>query len=281
MSRCPISFPSSDVNTTAQLSREQTSFVDGVWRERRRLEAELTARREDAERSRLREEAAVANVATMERRLKEMSAAADAAKRDAETAAAAEAERAMEVLRRQLDELRLEVERVKQEQTQVVETTSAQDAKQSRWETLGKDHVWAVSLEAEFQRLRAKYEKAKGRISSLEERLMGARRASAQARREFQAKPQVMMNFSEFYGLQCRCSFHSSLSRPMTTHCRKTCDAKCGARHNWCGARPQCSLSSWSLCVIPNMPRPRGRCIRGLTCRLATRNSRGCESFVV
>ncbi|CAN0514042.1 unnamed protein product, partial [Ectocarpus sp. 8 AP-2014] len=40
-------------------------------------------------------------------------------------------------------------------------------------------------LEGEFQRLRAKYEKAKGRIVALEELVAASRRVSAQARREF------------------------------------------------------------------------------------------------
>lgn len=51
-------------------------------------------------------------------------------------------------------------------------------------------------LEGEFQRLRAKYEKAKGRIVALEELVAASRRVSAQARREFQVCMYIMREAS-------------------------------------------------------------------------------------
>lgn len=55
-----------------------------------------------------------------------------------------------------------------------------------RGELEGAPRAGSAVLEAEFQRLRAKYEKAKGRIASLEEQASAARRAAVRARREFQ-----------------------------------------------------------------------------------------------
>ncbi|CAM9412797.1 unnamed protein product, partial [Ectocarpus sp. 6 AP-2014] len=133
-----------------ELSREQTGFVEGVWKERHRLEAELTARCEEAERLRASEDAARTAATVLDGKVADLSAALRQeqarAKREAEAAVAAEARDAMEALRQQLDDLR---------------------------------------KEGEFQRLRAKYEKAKGRIVALEELVAASRRVSAQARREF------------------------------------------------------------------------------------------------
>ncbi|CAN0527810.1 unnamed protein product, partial [Ectocarpus sp. 12 AP-2014] len=133
-----------------ELSREQTGFVEGVWKERHRLEAELAARCEEAERLRASEDAARTAATVLDGKVADLSAALRQeqarAKREAEAAVAAEARGAMEALRQQLDDLR---------------------------------------KEGEFQRLRAKYEKAKGRIVALEELVAASRRVSAQARREF------------------------------------------------------------------------------------------------
>ncbi|CAM9440994.1 unnamed protein product [Laminaria digitata] len=134
-----------------ELSREQTGFVEGVWQERRRLEAELGARGEEVERLRASEEVTRAAAKALEGRAEDLSVALRQgqaqAKHDAQAAAAASTRDAMEALRRQLDDLR---------------------------------------REGEFQRLRAKYEKAKGRIAALEELVAASRRVSTQARKEFQ-----------------------------------------------------------------------------------------------
>ncbi|CAM9394029.1 unnamed protein product, partial [Sphacelaria rigidula] len=134
-----------------ELSREQTGFVEGVWQERRRLEGELGARREEVERLRASEDAARMAATVLESRVEELSAALRkglaAAASPAAAAAGNEAREAVEAIRRQLDDLR---------------------------------------REGEFQRLRAKYEKAKGRIASLEEQVAATRRAGGLARKEFQ-----------------------------------------------------------------------------------------------
>eukprot|EP00903_Cladosiphon_okamuranus_P008266 g7956.t1 len=206
-----------------ELSREQTGFVEGVWKERRRLESELDARREEVERLRASEDAARAAAAVLDGKVEDMSAALRQekarAKREAEAAVAAEARDAMEALRRQLDDLRKEVDRTKQNQLDdgggagVRGRVSNPDGSASGFPAVdgagpprgvrrkGESSTAVASggvvasptsppslavLEAEFQRLRAKYEKAKGRIVALEELVAASRRVSAQARREFQ-----------------------------------------------------------------------------------------------
>ena len=103
------------VSPTLQLSREQTGFVEGVWQERRRLEAELGARGQEVERLRASEDAARAAAKALENRAEDLSVALRRgqaqAKHDAQAAAAASTRDAMEALRRQLDDLRREVDR--------------------------------------------------------------------------------------------------------------------------------------------------------------------------
>lgn len=234
-----------------QLSREQTGFVEGVWQERRRLEAELGARKEEVERLRASEDAARMAATVLEVRVEDLSSAlrkgVSRAKRDASrgaeaeiAAAGEEAREAMEAIRRQLDDLRREVDKTKRDQTRsdqpawnghsertdrLCQNDQSRRAKAQRStggtyytvqgaagkpgegmvvgpsqdrsrdggdETEGQGHVAAdarmtsVVLEGEFQRLRAKYEKAKGRIAALEEQVAATRRAGAHARREFQ-----------------------------------------------------------------------------------------------
>ncbi|CAM9775498.1 unnamed protein product, partial [Discosporangium mesarthrocarpum] len=142
-----------------ELSREQTSFVEGVWHERQKMERELGKLREEVQRLRAEEKAARLAGASMEARVAELSLSLASAKDQAKAAgeealsaqAKAEARRevreAMDALRRQVDDLR---------------------------------------GQSEFHRLRAKHEKAKGRIVILEEKLAGAQRGNALARREFQ-----------------------------------------------------------------------------------------------
>ena len=214
-----VSFCPRPPETKLQLSREQTGFVEGVWKERRRLESELDARRQEVERLRASEDAARTAAAVLDGKVEDMSAALRQekarAKREAEAAVAAEARDAMEALRRQLDDLRKEVDRTKPDQLDGGEVRgrgspnpngagsgfSAADGagpRGVRWKgesatAVGGGAVASPSsppslavLEAEFQRLRAKYEKAKGRIVALEELVAASRRVSAQARREFQ-----------------------------------------------------------------------------------------------
>lgn len=240
-----------------------------MWQERRRLEGELGARREEVERLRASEDAARMAATVLESRVEELSAAlrkgVDRAKRgdlrdgsrgaDAELAAAAspaaaaagnEAREAVEAIRRQLDDLRREVDRTKRdqvlsEQQQNDQLPSDQSARSSLPDLVGHLHrraraprstgslhhgaqsatstpdaqvlgeeasrekprctgddtrgqaqgitgarMTSVVLEGEFQRLRAKYEKAKGRIASLEEQVAATRRAGGLARKEFQ-----------------------------------------------------------------------------------------------
>ena len=206
------------VSPTLQLSREQTGFVEGVWQERRRLEAELGARGEEVERLRASEDVARAAVKDLEGRAGELSVALRQgqaqAKHDAQAAAAASTRDAMEALRRQLDDLRREVDRAKQEQVATnsrpcaagTGAAAAAGAESSdaasglatgmgggapRAEGRGVATAAVVSsavLEGEFQRLRAKYEKAKGRIAALEELVAASRRVSTQARKEFQVR---------------------------------------------------------------------------------------------
>lgn len=210
-----------------KLSREQTGFVEGVWKERRRLESELDARREEVERLRASEDAARTAAAVLDGKVEDMSAALKQekarAKREAEAAVTAEARDAMEALRRQLDDLRKEVDRTKQlGQDQARDGGSGGGGARGRGSNnpdgavpgflaaedgagprgggrKGEYTTAAVGvtappssppslavLEGEFQRLRAKYEKAKGRIVALEELVAASRRVGGQARREFQ-----------------------------------------------------------------------------------------------
>lgn len=201
-----------------QLCREQTGFVEGVWQERRRLEAELGARGEEVERLRASENVTRAAAKALEGRAEELSVALRRgqaqAKHDAQAAAAASTRDAMEALRRQLDDLRREVDKTKQEQAATNSRPSAvgtgaaaaagaesSDAASGlaagvggeapRAEGRGVATAAVVSsavLEGEFQRLRAKYEKAKGRIAALEELVAASRRVSTQARKEFQVR---------------------------------------------------------------------------------------------
>lgn len=201
-----------------------------MWKERRRLESELDARREEVERLRASEDAARAAAAALDGKVEDMSAALRQekarAKREAEAAVAAEARDAMEALRRQLDDLRQEVDRTKPDQLDgggggggggggsgvrgrgsnpdgAGSGFSAADGVGPRGARRKGESATAVRggvvasppsppslavLEAEFQRLRAKYEKAKGRIVALEELVAASRRVSAQARREFQVR---------------------------------------------------------------------------------------------
>ncbi len=210
-----------------QLSREQTGFVEGVWKERRRLETELAVRREEVERLRASEDAARAAATVLDGKVEDLSAALKQeqarAKREAEAAVAAEARDAMEALRQQLDDLRKEVDRTKQGQIRardgggdggggargadpnlddagtMFSATGEAGANAGR-RAGGAANVTGAAgasppspstlavLESEFQRLRAKYEKAKGRIVALEELVAASRRVSAQARREFQVR---------------------------------------------------------------------------------------------
>ena len=207
--------------------------MEGVWKERRRLETELAVRREEVERLRASEDAARAAAAALDGKVEDLSAALKQeqarAKREAEAAVAAEARDAMEALRRQLDDLRKEVDRTKQGQVRARDgdgdgvggaggAGSNLDGPGSMFSTTGEAGAHAgrrggeattvaaaaaaagagaagasppspptlAVLESEFQRLRAKYEKAKGRIVALEELVAASRRVSAQARREFQ-----------------------------------------------------------------------------------------------
>lgn len=203
---------------TPQLSREQTGFVEGVWQERRRLEAELSARREEVERLRAREDVTRAAAKALESRAEELSATLRQGqaqvKHDAQAAAAASTRDAMEALRRQLDELRREVDRTKQEQAANSSRPSAGGAgtgaaaagagssgaasglapgvggevRSEGWGAATAAVVSSAVLEGEFQRLRAKYEKAKGRIAALEELVAVSRRVSTQTRKEFQVR---------------------------------------------------------------------------------------------
>lgn len=209
--------------------------MEGVWKERRRLESELDARRQEVERLRASEDAARAAAAVLDGRVEDMSAALEQekarAKREAEAAVAAEARDAMGALRRQLDDLRKEVDRTKPGQDQARDGGGGGGARGRGSNPAGGGAVAGVStadgvggaaaaargvrrkseaaataagggiappsppsppslavLEGEFQRLRAKYEKAKGRIVALEELVAASRRVSAQARREFQVR---------------------------------------------------------------------------------------------
>lgn len=202
-----------------QLCREQTGFVEGVWQERRRLETELGARGEEVERLRASENVTRAAAKALEGRAEELSVALRRgqaqAKHDAQAAAAASTRDAMEALRRQLDDLRREVDKTKQEQAATNSRPSAVgtgaaaasagaeslDAASGLAAGVGGDApraegrgvataavVSSAVLEGEFQRLRAKYEKAKGRIAALEELVAASRRVSTQARKEFQVR---------------------------------------------------------------------------------------------
>lgn len=195
-----------------------------MWKERRRLESELDARREEVDRLRASEDAARAAAAVLDGKVEDMSAALrqekERAKREAEAAVAPEARDAMEALRRQLDDLRKEVDRTKPDQLDVggggggvwgrgsnpdgaasgfpaADGAGPPRGVRRKGESSAAAAVGGVVasptsppslavLEAEFQRLRAKYEKAKGRIVALEELVAASRRVSAQARREFQ-----------------------------------------------------------------------------------------------
>lgn len=192
--------------------------MEGVWKERHRLEAELTARCEEAERLRASADAARTAATVLDGKVADLSAALRQeqarAKREAEAAVAAEARGAMEALRQQLDDLRKEVDRTKQERRTcdvappgVVVEGPGVVGNGRRGEGFSKPNGAGESgrggsaaagvvapppppptmavLEGEFQRLRAKYEKAKGRIVALEELVAASRRVSAQARREF------------------------------------------------------------------------------------------------
>lgn len=190
--------------------------MEGVWQERRRLEAELGARREEAERLKASEDAARTASTILEGRVEDLSVALRQtqarAKRDAKAAVAKEARDATEALRRQLDDLRREVDRTKQDQAaRSTRTTTvgaggptvgessraafglaAEGGGEARRK--GQGGVGAMPaasgavLEGEFQRLRGKYEKAKGRIAALEELVAASRRVSVQARKEFQVR---------------------------------------------------------------------------------------------
>lgn len=146
------------------------------------------------------------------------------AKRDAEAEVAAEAREAMDILRHQLDDLRREMDKTKRDKWRSDQARSdhprsdharnrgvgvgtvahemtehpGESAVSPRGDASGKmeegegavdvvaQRIGSVVLEGEFQRLRAKYEKAKGRIAALEEQVVASRRASVHARREFQ-----------------------------------------------------------------------------------------------
>ena len=204
-----------------------------MWKERCRLESELDARRQEVDRLRTSEEAARAAAAVLDGKVEDMSAALREekarAKREAEAAVAAEARDAMEALRRQLDDLRKEVDRTKPGQLgggggvrgrgpnpdgAASGFSVADDAGPPPRGVRRKGESPATGagglaspcsppslavLEAEFQRLRAKYEKAKGRIVALEELVAASRRVSAQARREFQ----VCTSVCDEYGYIC------------------------------------------------------------------------------
>lgn len=220
-----------------KLSREQTSFVEGVWQERRRLETELGVRREEVERLRASEDAARTTAALLEGRVEDLSLALRKKQGQANrgagemNAAGYEAREAVEALRRQLDDLRREVDNTKRDQARKDKSAHKEEsvrvghsarinppwatgpsrsggsghdatempgeAKRSGPTAERRDNgregpaeegsgIASVVLEGEFQRLRAKYEKAKGRIAALEEQVAAGRRASAHARREFQ-----------------------------------------------------------------------------------------------
>lgn len=185
--------------------------MEGVWQERRRLEAELNIRREEVERLRASEDAARTTIPVLEGRVEDLSTALrqgqKRAKREAQAEVAAEARDTMDVLRRQLNDLRGEVERTKQEQATrsggtppaagavrgaAESSGAAPEEREGKAQMQGGDvtatgaAAASAVLEGEFQRLRAKYEKAKGRIAALEELVTVSRRVSAQARKEFQ-----------------------------------------------------------------------------------------------
>lgn len=220
--------------------------MEGVWKERHRLESELSARREENERLRAGEDAARNAAAVLDGRVEELSAALKQerarAKREAEAAVAAEARDAMEALRRQLDDLRKEVERTKEGREALLPqggggnndrppmegisgagtggsfhrgeagrgpananigagwgstTKERRGGRGGGGSTTAEEGVAPPAspplpsltvLEGEFQRLRAKYEKAKGRIVALEELVAASRRVSGQARKEFQVR---------------------------------------------------------------------------------------------
>lgn len=184
-----------------------------MWRERQRLETELSARGEEIDRLKASENTVRATTAILEGRVKDLSKALREeqarARREAEAGAEAKTKSAMNALRSQLDDLRRDVERARLEQTAKVATLLGagmgrgvtvsngvgSEAKPKRegekaaveGGKLRAGEAPASSvLEGEFQRLRAKYEKAKGRIAALEELMAASRRASAQAHKEFQ-----------------------------------------------------------------------------------------------
>lgn len=190
--------------------------MEGVWQERRRLEAELRARCEEVERLTASEDAARTAASILEGRVEDLSVGLHQAqlwaKRNDEAAVATVAKDAMEALRQQLDDLRKEVDRTKHEQVVRGKGPLAIDrggaagedpsgatlgaTKEPRGNTLRIEErgvaTTAVTslavLEGEFQRLRAKYEKAKGRIAALEDLIATSRRVSSQARKEFQVR---------------------------------------------------------------------------------------------
>lgn len=182
------------------------------------------------------EDAARTAAKLLESRVEDLSAALRQeqmrARREAEASVATEAKEAMQVLRRQLADLRREVDRTKKDhatakseeaslplptvgvearsRVATSEEVQRSDLKEleSTTETRGvkggqragktggiapgvhvaERAVGSCVLEGEFQRLRAKYEKAKGRIAALEELVAVSRRVSAQARKEFQVR---------------------------------------------------------------------------------------------
>lgn len=248
--------------------------MEGVWKERRRLETELAVRREEVERLRASEDAARAAATVLDGKVEDLSAALKQeqarAKREAEAAVAAEARDAMEALRRQLDDLRKEVERTKQGQVRardgggdggggargagpnlnvagpMVSATGEAGANAGRRTGEAANVTGAagasppspstlVVLESEFQRLRAKYEKAKGRIVALEELVAASRRVSAQARREFQVRESRACTMPCWIGGGSR----STLRAGWRTVVVSSAD---GVRKQWPGR----SLSAWS-----------------------------------
>lgn len=195
-----------------------------MWNERQRLEAELSARGEEIDRLKASENTARATTAILEGRVENLSKALREeqarARREAEAGAEAKTKNAMSALRLQLDDLRREVERARLQQTARVATLrgagmgrgvtvsngAGSEAKPKReceravaegGKIRAGDALSSTVLEGEFQRLRAKYEKAKGRIAALEELMAASRRASAQAHAEFQVRGHSLLAWAQ------------------------------------------------------------------------------------
>lgn len=249
-----------------------------MWHERQHLEAELSARGEEIDRLKASENTVRATTAILEGRVEDLSKALREeqarARREAEAGAEAKTKNAMSSLRSQLDDLRREVERARLQQTARVATLRG--AGMGRGVTVSNgagsevkpkregerdvaegekfragDALSSTVLEGEFQRLRAKYEKAKGRIAALEELMAASQRASAQAHIEFQVRGHSLLAWSQFphYGFA-----PNIISGAVITIVRV--GMICYTRRFWGNVSPG---FAWVLCCIHKANSPRGR----------------------